>query len=214
MKKINIAVLTSCGLLTTAFAGEPTYVPSSKTYKAPEPIVCFSEHEWQVDLFGQYSVGEGPHQAGIFRDHGWGGGIGINYFFTRNLGLGVDAAWLYAKESDISLSPRELLRERIRDRFDDSNDNDHTTIHNFSGSLIWRFPLDEHCLAPYIYVGGGCHVDGEQWASAHGGVGVEYRIQPQKYGVFLDGRWTYLGDRFGHGDLNFFSTRLGFRFIF
>jgi Outer membrane protein beta-barrel domain len=214
MKKINIAVLTSCGLLTNAFAGQPTYVPSSKTYKAPEPIVCFSEHEWQVDLFGQYSVGEGPHQAGIFRDHGWGGGIGINYFFTRNLGLGVDAAWLYAKESDISLSPRELLRERIRDRFDDSNDNDHTTIHNFSGSLIWRFPLDEHCLAPYIYVGGGCHVDGEQWASAHGGVGVEYRIQPQKYGVFLDGRWTYLGDRFGHGDLNFFSTRLGFRFIF
>jgi len=214
MKKINIAVIISCGLLTNAFAGE-VYVPSSKTFKAPEPIVCFTEHEWQVDLFGQYSVGEGPHQAGIFRDHGWGGGIGINYFFTRNLGLGVDAAWLYAKESDISLSPRELLRERIRNRFDDdSNDNDHTTLHNFSGSLIWRFPLDEHCLAPYIYVGGGCHVDGEQWASAHGGVGVEYRIQPQKYGVFLDGRWTYLGDRFGHGDLNFFSTRLGFRFIF
>ena len=210
MKQINVALIASCGLLTNAFAGTPVV---SKDYKAPEPIVCFHEHEWQFDVFGQYSVGEGPHQAGTFRDHGWGGGVGVNYFFTRNLGLGIDAAWLYAKESDISLSPRELLRERIRNRLDDSNDNDHTTIHNFSGSLIWRFPIDEHCLAPYIYVGGGCHVDGEQWASAHGGVGVEYRLQ-EKYGVFLDGRWTYFGDRFGHGDLNQFGSRLGFRLIF
>jgi len=58
---------------------------------------CFSDHEWQVDLFGQYSVGEGPNQVGLFRDHGWGGGIGLNYFFSRNIGLGIDAAWLDAK---------------------------------------------------------------------------------------------------------------------
>jgi hypothetical protein len=44
-------------------------------------------------------------------------------------------------------------------------------------------------------------------------VGVEYRFTQGK-GVFVDGRWTYLGDRFGHGDLNYFSTRIGFRFAF
>ena len=162
---------------------------------------CFSEHEWQVDLFGQYSVGEGPNQVGLFRDHGWGGGIGLNYFFSRNIGLGVDAAWLDAKEAPFGGS------------VSDDGDNS-TTIHNFSGSLIFRAPMDAACLAPYLYVGGGCSVDGHQWASAHAGAGVEYRIVPQKVGVFLDGRWTYLGDRFGHGDLNYFSTRLGMRFVF
>ena len=95
----------------------------------------------------------------------------------------------------------------------DDGDNS-TTIHNFSGSLIFRAPMDAACLAPYLYVGGGCSVDGHQWASAHAGAGVEYRIVPQKVGVFLDGRWTYLGDRFGHEDLNYFSTRLGMRFVF
>jgi hypothetical protein len=193
-KTLGITLIVSSGLIASGFAGTPIV---SKEYKAPEPIVCFSEHEWQVDLFGQYSVGEGPHQAGIFRDHGWGGGIGINYFFTRNIGLGVDAAWLAAKEAPYV-----------------AGDTERTALHNFSGSLICRFPIDHLCLAPYLYAGGGYHVDGEDWASAHGGVGVEYRIQPQKLGLFMDGRWTYLGDRFGHGDLNFFSTRLGVRIVF
>ena len=125
-------------------------------------------------------------------------GIGVNYFFTRNVGIGVDATWLYAKEASDT----------------DGVEGDHTTIHNFTGSLIFRLPMDESCLAPYFFVGGGFHVDGEQWASAHAGVGIEYRIVPQKVGLFADGRWTYLGDRFGNDDLNFFSTRLGVRFVF
>jgi hypothetical protein len=193
MKSIGIAFIISCGLLGIAFAGSPTYSYSGKEAKAPEPLLCFHEHEWQFDIFGQYSVGEGPNQAGLFRDHGWGGGVGINYFFTRNFGLGVDAAWLRAKESD---------------------GGDITTIHNFTGSLIFRAPIDHLCLAPYLYAGGGCSVDGDQWATAHAGAGLEWRITPEKYGVFLDGRWTYLGDRFGSEDLNFFSTRVGFRFVF
>lgn len=160
---------------------------------------CFKEHEWQVDLFGQYSVGEAG-RAGLFHDHAWGGGVGINYFFTRNFGLGVDAAWLDVKEDP---------------RFGRANaDSQTTTMHNFSGSVIWRFPVDRLCLAPYVYAGGGLHVDGDQWASAHGGVGLEYRIKPNRFGVFVDGRWTYLGDRGGRDDLNFFGARAGFRVIF
>jgi len=57
-------------------------------------------------------------------------------------------------------------------------------------------------------------VDGQQWASAHGGLGLEYRIVPNKIGLFVDGRWTYLGDRNDHGDLNFFSSRAGVRIVF
>ena len=80
--------------------------------------------------------------------------------------------------------------------------------------LVQETLLDRLCLAPYIYGGGGCHVDGRQWASAHGGVGLEYRIKPNQFGVFIDGRWTYLGDRDERSDLNFFGARAGFRVIF
>lgn len=184
-----------CSLLpAAAFAGQPV-TTVEKNYKQPMTVEsCFADQELQIDVFGQYTVGEGPSHAGPVRDHGWGGGIGINYFFTRNIGIGVDAAWLYAKETS-------------------SLGGDHTTIHNFSGSLIARFPSDESCIAPYIYVGGGAAVDGEQWASAHAGVGLEWRVEPQKFGIFLDTRWTYYGDRFGHEDLNNFSGRLGFRWV-
>jgi len=198
MKYTLVAITALSCLVGSAFAGTAVYTPGKETKSVVESTPCFGDHEWQVDLFGQYSVGEGPHQVGLFRDHGWGGGIGINYFFTRNIGLGVDAAWLYTKEADIS----------------ETSDGGHTTIHNFSGSLFFRAPIDSACIAPYVYLGGGCHVDGDQWASAHAGAGVEFRLKPEKFGVFVDGRWTYLGDRYGHDDLNFTSARVGFRFIF
>jgi len=231
--KTTLALLTSLACVSPVLAG--TIAVESKAYKAPvEPTLCFADQEWQIDIFGQYSDGNGPHHAGIFRDHGWGGGIGVNYFFTRNFGLGVDASWLSAKEPNyVSRRRGDVDREDFegddfdldgdafdlggddfdRDDFEDHFDNGYTTLHSFSGSLIFRAPIDDLCLAPYAYVGGGATVDGRQWASAHGGVGVEYRFTPGK-GVFVDGRWTYLGDRFGHGDLNYFSTRVGFRFAF
>ena len=197
MKKLTTSLLAVVGLMGTAFAGHEI-VSTGKDYKAPAPTPCFNDRELQIDVFGAYADGNAAHHAGFIRDHGWGGGVGLNYFFHRNIGIGVDATWLYARESNNS----------------DATEGDHTTFHNFTGSLIFRLPIDEMCLAPYAFIGGGFHVDGDQWASAHAGVGVEYRIVPQRVGLFADGRWTYLGDRYGHGDLNFFSTRLGVRFVF
>ena len=187
--KTTCTLLASVAMIAVASAGERT-VTIDKGYKAPEPLDCFKDQELSIDLFGQYTDGNAPSHAGPIRDHGWGGGVGINYFFTRNIGIGVDAAWLYGRDLG----------------------GENTTIHNFSGSLIARFPIE--CFAPYIYVGGGAAVDGEQWASAHAGVGAEWRLQPQKFGVFVDARWTYYGDRFGHEDLNNFSGRVGLRWVF
>jgi hypothetical protein len=192
--KYNLPLIVGLMIGTCSFAGSPIEMKETKGVQPAE--TCFPEHEWQIDIFGQYSVGEGPNEVQLFRDHGWGGGIGVNYFFARNWGIGVDAAWLYAKEGPAV-----------------DQEEGHTVLHNFSGSLIFRVPIDELCLAPYIYAGGGAAVDGEQWATAHAGAGVEYRYAPGK-GIFLDGRWTYLGDRFGHDDLNYCSTRVGFRFAF
>jgi hypothetical protein len=196
MKKAAIlAFATLATLSSPAFAGEKV-VTSYKNYKTPIPEACFREHELQLDIFGQYTDGNSPVHAGPIRDHGWGGGIGLNYFFTLNLGVGVEAAWLNAREN-ASLG-----------------DGGYTAIHNYSASLIYRFPIQEKCLAPYVFLGGGVAGDGENWAFGHAGLGIEYRIKPQKLGVFLDGRWTYYGDRFGHGDQNNASARVGLRIIF
>lgn len=195
--KTTLSILTCALLGSAAFAGERISL-GKETKTTIEPTSCFGDHEFQLDIFGQYSVGEGPNQVGLFRDHGFGGGVGLNYFFSRNIGLGVDAAWLDAKESPITGSTSSGRR----------------AVHNFSGSLIFRMPIDSACLAPYVYAGGGAAVDGDQWATAHAGAGIEYRIKPQSFGVFIDGRWTYLGDRYGHEDLNYATARAGFRFVF
>lgn len=199
MKLLTLTLLAAFGMAISAQAGTATIATSNKEYKGPvEPSLCFGDHEWQFDIYGAFADGNRPH-AGPIDEHGWGGGIGINYFVTRQFGLGVDATWLYAGDAGNT---------------DGNDDSDHTTIHNFSGSLIWRFPMDSACLAPYIYAGGGCHVDGEQWASAHAGVGVEYRVVPQRIGIFTDARFTYFGDRFGNGDQNNIMARAGIRFVF
>ena len=206
MNKLSTSLLAVLGLVGSAFAGHE--MVSSKEYKAPVPVPCFNDREWQFDVFGAFTDGNRPH-AGPVKEHGWGGGIGINYFFTRNIGIGVDATWLYARDNNGDEGG--TLGDGDNG---DNDDNDHTTIHNFSGSIIFRFPNDSSCLAPYLFVGGGFHVDGEQWASAHAGGGIEYRIVPQRIGLFTDARWTFFGDRFGAGDQNNITARAGVRFVF
>jgi hypothetical protein len=199
MMKPTTTLLASLALAGSVFAGE-TVTSTGKSYKEAAtvaPTGCFSDHEFQIDTFAQASFGSND-KIGLFRDTAVGGGIGLNYFFHRNIGIGVDAAWLSAKESTLG-----------------GNDNsDRTALHNVSGSLIFRLPIDSACLAPYAYIGGGYHADGYNWASGHAGVGVEYRVVPNKIGIFVDGRWSYLGDRLEQSDLNFFSARAGVRFVF
>ena len=117
------------------------------------------------------------------------------------MGVGIDGAWMDVKESPA---------------FDHHNNfrASSTALNTFSGNLIFRLPIDHLCLAPYVYAGGGYEGDGRNWGSGDVGVGVEYRIKPHKMGIFFDERWTYLGDRNGHQDLNFFSSRIGVRIIF
>src|SRR5690349_13340079 len=94
----KLTILTTTLLATSAFAGE-RIVSSGKSYKGTAVQECFRAQELQLDVFGQYSDGNGSDHAGPIRDHGWGGGLGLNYFLTMNLGIGVDAAWLDARQN-------------------------------------------------------------------------------------------------------------------
>ncbi len=205
MKKLTISLLTSMAVAATSFAG--TEISSGKDKKTVVPTTCFNDHELQLDVYGTYTVGEGPSHAGPVHDHAWGGGIGVNYFFTRYIGIGAEGMW------DTGADNGAVFND---DHNGHHHDGDHgrTTFHHINGDLIFRLPLDQYCLAPYAFLGGGAVLDADDWAVAFAGVGVEYRVVPNKVGVFVDGRWNYFADRFDRGDQNNFTFRAGVRWVF
>jgi Outer membrane protein beta-barrel domain len=196
MKKLTISLLASIAVAATSFAG--TEISAGKKVVTP-PSTCFNDHELQLDIFGAYSVGNGPDHAGPIRDHAWGGGIGVTYFFTRYIGIGAEGLWEAGQDNAASVG---------------TGHNGRTTFHNADGSLIFRLPIDQYCIAPYGFVGGGAAMDSANWADVFVGVGVEYRVVPLKVGIFADGRWNYYGDRYDRGDQNDFTLRAGVRLVF
>ncbi len=199
MKKLIFGLATSAVIAATCFAGTETYSSgkASKEYKQVETPTCFSDKEIQLDVFGAYQVGEAG-RSGPIHDHAWGGGVAANYFFARYFGLSVEGTWLDGKDG----------------RGSTSSDIHSTTLHSVTGSAIFRYPIDRLCLAPYVFIGGGGTFDGAKWALGHVGVGLEYRIIPNKLGLFADGRWVYYGDRFGSDVQNNFLFRTGVRMVF
>ncbi|MEP6668129.1 MAG: hypothetical protein ABJF10_03195 [Chthoniobacter sp.] len=196
-----------------AFAGhEMVDSKDSKQTVVDEPL--FKDHELQFGDYAIYSVGNGPAHAGLFRNHAWGSGSEINYFFTRYLGIGAEYHTVYAQESPDTDNGRLHNHQVARD--------------HVGGNLFFRVPIESLHLAPYVFVGGGAEFGDRTWGSAHAGLGFEYRIiqhflpsfVAERVGFFADARWTYLGDRYfpddnqSRGDLNFFSARSGFRFTF
>lgn len=209
---IIVAALAASSPL--AFAGHE--IVDSKDSKVTKEVVeepLFKDRELQTASFAIYSVGNGPTHAGVFREHVWGDGSEINYFFTRYIGIGAEYASVYGHESP------DTNNGRITDH---TVERDHV-----GGNLFFRFPIESAHLAPYVYVGGGADLGDRRWAEAHAGAGFEYRffqhflpIVRSRVGIFVDGRWTYLGSRYfpddnsSRGDLNYFSARAGFRFIY
>jgi hypothetical protein len=154
MKNLLYSAVAAAALTGTSIAGTPMY--SSKSYAAPEP--CFRDTELQLDVFGSYSDGRAGH------GDGWGGGLGVNYFFTRILGVGA-AANVY-----------------------DGNSNGEW---NFDLDLIARFPIEGGvCIAPYILAGGGLGANGDTYGTWNVGGGLEWRAT-SSFGIFGEGRYIW-----------------------
>jgi hypothetical protein len=131
----------------------------------------YTAYELSFDAFGTYQAQE-DNLSEIFETnirHGiWGGGVGLNYFFTRYIGLGVDV---------------------------NASDNRGNFIDQASASLLLRAPLGNSGWAPYIYGGGARGTDPEWEWLAHGGLGIEYRWNPVT-GIFVDGRYVWADETF------------------
>ena len=120
--------------------------------------------ELSLQGFGTASLGESTldHLSGrnVRHDARLGAGAGVNYFFTRCLGVGVEG---YAENTD------------------------GVFVDSASANLILRLPIGDSGLAPYIFGGGG-HQFGmtKEWFG-QAGAGLEYRFT-HHLGVFLDAR--------------------------
>ncbi|HSH96505.1 MAG TPA: outer membrane beta-barrel protein [Roseimicrobium sp.] len=157
LKKNSLLVGATALMLAavSAFGSEQVAADSGSYYQA---------NELSVDGFGSASVGKDTINnwsgSRVKHDARLGAGAGINYFFTRNIGIGGDA-----------------LLENTSGPFIDSA----------SVSLILRFPLGSTGFAPYALGGGGRQFDIDHALSCHFGGGIEYRFAP-KVGAFVDAR--------------------------
>ena len=163
----------------TSFAGEA--VSSKKVVVAPMQDNLFRAGEVQLDVFVAGAAGRfnGKNANGL------GGGLGVNYFFTRYFGIGVDD----------TLGGLNINRGKVFD--------------NLQGNLIARLPIESWHLAPYAIAGGGA-TWGANKAQGNGNVGggIEYRIN-RAVGLFVDSRYIY-----GNKGLNESLNRAGVRFVF
>jgi hypothetical protein len=197
----NIAI----GFLATAIAASSALAGEevmSKDYKQPVPIPCFKDQEFQLDVFGSFM--NFPYGSDRHGDRdGGGGGVGANYFFMRYIGIGVDGDF----------------------------DTNRGGVANYTGKLIFRFPIEtgRFCIAPYIFGGGGGesffddNYDGwHRWNDRNdrshrtvgawmAGGGVEWRLTP-RFGIFAEGRFTWTGE--DGRDLYNDEARLGLRVAF
>lgn len=132
------------------------------------PGDLYTANELSLDFFGSYLAGEHKIENifhNTIRNGFWGGGVGVNYFFLRNLGVSGDM--------------------EIPDR-----DPGHF-VNNFDGSLVARFPIANSGLSPYVFGGGGRQSTPRWEFSGHAGVGMEYRFNPEM-GFFGDARYMWV----------------------
>ena len=136
------------------------------TYDKNAPL--YNPQEVSLDLFASYINPEGKFNdlfETSIRNGFWGGGAGLNYFFTRELGVGADF--------NISSKP------------DDLNLFDQVT-----GNFIARLPIGNSGLAPYL-IGSGGRGMSPHWDWVYGGgVGLEMRFNPTT-GIFSDARFFW-----------------------
>ena len=184
MKKTLSLIALVLATAATSFA-----VPanSSKNVIAPAQETGFHGNEWQLDAGVSGAGGNYNSKTG----GGVGGNIGINYFFNRYIGIGLDTSI---------------------GGFWPSSGQNAQTVDSLQAELYLRYPIDSLKLAPYAMIGGGGNWGGASQGDGNIGGGVEWRFA-NNMGLFADCRWLYGGSN-GIGQLSMALPRVGLRFNF
>jgi hypothetical protein len=149
-------------LAATAVLGQDSITNSQSSHFDQSNL--YRANELSLDGFGSASIGKYTldHLSGDRVRHNTrlGAGAGIDYFITRNVGIGAEA---YSENTTGSF------------------------IDSASANLTLRLPLGQSGFAPYIFGGGGRNFDEVKTWFGQAGAGVEYRFTPH-IGIFLDAR--------------------------
>jgi hypothetical protein len=165
-----IAACTLCGpRLKAQHAWEDpnAWMGNHFAYDTKGPL--YTSQEVSLDLFASYIHSEG-NAGDLFETdikHGgfWGGGAGVNYFFTPLFGLGADFN-ISSKPDDIDL------------------------VDQVTGNVLFRLPIGSSGVAPYLIGSGGRSLSPhDNWVYG-GGLGMEFRFNPTT-GIFSDGRFFW-----------------------
>ena len=180
MKNPILSAIVPLLLSTVGHAGSPV---DSKGAPSLQP--CYADNELTVDVFGGFFTAE-TRLNGVNDDHGWGGGIGVNYFFHRNFGIGVEGSGFGV----------------------DGRSNEFANLNAYL-----RFPIEgKICFAPYIIAGGGWEFsDIHDNLHGHAGLGVDFRVAA-KVSVFTDIRYTWTGGPRVNNDFALVRTGVSFAF--
>jgi len=159
IKLINSTVYISATIVALAAipARAADYVANQMddTYRAGE----LSLDGFGTASFSEYTINHLSTQR-VNDDTKLGAGVGANYFFTRNLGVGAEA---YSQN--------------------DGGD----FVNNVTANVLARLPLGDSGFAPYALGGGGYRFQEVQTWLVQGGGGIEYRFC-KHLGIFLDAR--------------------------
>jgi hypothetical protein len=136
----------------------------------PDRVDFYRANELSMDMFGMASLWESTvdrlSAARVQHQTQFGAGLGLNYFITRNFGIGAD---VYAEDTTGAF------------------------IDSASVNLILRLPLGHTGFAPYAFGGGGRQFDLAKVWFGQIGAGMEYRFT-RHVGAFLDARWVLPGE--------------------
>jgi hypothetical protein len=166
---ITIATMVALGIVSRVQAQDnSTTTPPPPPPAGEDDLLAgpyYHAQEVSLDMFGSGTVHQDDHQDfdGRFHHHAQaGGGVGLNYFFSRYVGVGGDAY---------------------------TEDRDPCFIYAASGNVIIRLPIDHTGIAPYVFGGGGHQWDFVSQNFGQAGAGVEIRLC-RHLGFFVDGRWV------------------------
>jgi hypothetical protein len=167
IKTLMVAAV-SVGLASCAARAQETSHEwwSEHFYYDSENKQAFNANEFSFDAFGTFLGNERHFTAfpNTSIHHGtWGGGIGANYFWSQDVGIGVDTS---AQDGGVHF------------------------LDHVGGNLLVRFPIQQARLAPYVFAGGGRAFNpGWNWYG-DAGAGLELRLNP-KLGIFGDARYIW-----------------------
>lgn len=192
MKSIRViplvAALGLTGLSATAahIWDEPGHWADGVMVYDHDSTPLYSANELSLDLGGSYTAGQrGVNHLFDTRITGqrgkWGADLGVNYFITRQLGVGVDV---------------------------NMPDNGGSVVDAVSLNLIGRFPLGNSGFSPYVFGGGGRTTDRAWDWMGQAGVGVEFRLN-HIVGIYTDGRYQWVQNS-GDGLVLRAGVRIGF----